>query len=483
MNMIPTIPVLRRGKIYESMDVKPVKDHRTGETMAQIGQANAGLIRRDLMKIDESFHILRSMTTRKLVEISKKAGEYFMNATLPLGLGGATQSPEEFIHTLSKTSGLPHSLCRKNMAKVNEVFTEMDTIIGGLTRGLDLSILDQGIGVVAGSPVSFFPETNAMGVILPSNSPGVNSIWMPSIPLKIPVVLKPGKDEPWTPYRIMQSFIAAGCPPEAFCFYPTSHDGSGTIMQTCQRSIIFGDENTVAQHEGNPRVQAHGPGWSKVLIGEDEIDNWKDYIDVMVNSIAANGGRSCINASMVVVPKYAKEIAEELGKRLAEIVPRKADDEDAILSAFANPAMAEYMDGAVDEGLRTKGAIDVTAKYRNQSRKVELEGSTFLHPTLIYCEDLDHPLAKREFMFPYASIVEVPQSEMLDFIEYSLVVTAITEDEDWIHELLDCSHVDRLNIGALPTSVVKWDQPHEGNLFEFLYKRRAIQREQLKKSA
>jgi hypothetical protein len=36
--------------------------------------------------------------------------------------------------------------------------------------------------------------------------------------------------------------------------------------------------------------------------------------------------------------------------------------------------------------------------------------------------------------------------------------------------------VDRLNIGPLPTTHIAWDQPHEGNLFEHLYGRRAIQR-------
>ena len=37
--------------------------------------------------------------------------------------------------------------------------------------------------------------------------------------------------------------------------------------------------------------------------------------------------------------------------------------------------------------------------------------------------------------------------------------------------------VDRLNLGALPTGVVSWDQPHEGNLFEHLYRQRAYQEE------
>ena len=37
-------------------------------------------------------------------------------------------------------------------------------------------------------------------------------------------------------------------------------------------------------------------------------------------------------------------------------------------------------------------------------------------------------------------------------------------------------HVDRLNLGAIATTQIGWDQPHEGNLFDHLYARRAIQR-------
>ena len=47
---------------------------------------------------------------------------------------------------------------------------------------------------------------------MPSNSPAVNSLWIPAIALKTPVVIKPGKEEPWTPYRLIECFIAAGVP-------------------------------------------------------------------------------------------------------------------------------------------------------------------------------------------------------------------------------------------------------------------------------
>lgn len=470
---LPNIPVLRRGQVYDSLEKVELKSVRTGEPIATVGQANAGIIRRDLRR--PSRDALRAIPTAKLLAISAEAGQLFMEGDLPLGNGGA-QSPQDYIESLSATSGLPHSLVRRNMAKIHQVFTQMPTILCGLTRGLDLEILDRGMGAQAGVPVSYFAASDILGIVLPSNSPGVNSLWMPSIALKIPVVLKPGREEPWTPFRIAQAFMAAGCPAEAFSFYPTDHEGSNAVMESCGRAIIFGDQGTVQRYAGNPGVQVHGPGWSKVLIGDDMIERWPEFLDLMASSIAENGGRSCINASTIVVPKYGAEIADALAKKLAALTPLFATDENAILSGFANPKMAESIDGAITADLATPGATEVTAQYRNGSRIVTLEGSTYLLPTIVHCASFSHPLANREFLFPYASVVEMPQAQMLETIGYSLVVSALTQDAKFIEALLASPHIDRLNIGPIPTTRVEWSQPHEGNLFEFLYRRRAIQR-------
>ena len=467
------IPVLRLGKPYTSLDKIEVLAHATGEKLIEVSQVNAGIIRRDLPKYAASRDALSKFTVEELLAISKKAGALFMEAPLPLG-DGAVQSSDDYVKYLSASSGLPHNMVRRNMAKVHHLFVEMRTILNGLTRNMDLRVFDSG-RAYDGPALSFYPTANALGVVLPSNSPGVNSLWMPSIALKIPVVMKPGREEPWTPFRIIQAFIAAGIPAEAFGFYPTDHEGAAEIVNSCGRALLFGDENTTARWAGNPSVQIHGPGRSKILIGDDCIENWRDYIGIMADSIGQNGGRSCVNASAVVVPKYAKEIAEELGKRLAPIAASAPDDPNAALSAFANVKMADWIDTTINDGLATPGGEDVTMRLRGgTARKQILNGGTYLRPTLIHCENFDHPLANREFLFPYASVVEMSQAEMIPRIGHSLVVTAITNDEAFIQTLLATPLIDRLNIGPVSTMQVAWDQPHEGNLFECLYKRRAI---------
>jgi len=196
----------------------------------------------------------------------------------------------------------------------------------------------------------------------------------------------------------------------------------------------------------------------------------------MVASVSDNGGRSCINASAIVVPKYGAEIADALARKLGPIVPLPARDENARLSGFANAKMAEYIDGAIEQDLKISGATDVTVKYRNGPRKVEFEGGVYLRPTIVLCDSFAHPLANREFLCPYASVVQAPQAEMLKLIGPSLVVTAITKDADFTEQLLESPLIERLNLGPISTMKISWDQPHEGNMFEFLYKRRSIEK-------
>jgi acyl-CoA reductase-like NAD-dependent aldehyde dehydrogenase len=303
----------------------------------------------------------------------------------------------------------------------------------------------------------------------------VNSLWIPSIALKVPVVLKPGRDDPWTPYRIIQALYAAGCPRSALSFYPTSHEGAHALLAIAGRSQLFGDASITKRYAGDSRVELHGPGYSKVLIGADKSAQWEKLIDVLVASVAANGGRSCVNASAIVVHSHGKEIAAALAERLATIVPRDADDAKAGLAGFANPTMAQSINDTIDKALKEPGAEDVSARFRAGPRLVEHQGRTFLQPTVIHCQSFDHPLANREFLFPYCSVVEVPQDQMLSKIGPSLVVSAISDDPVWRRRLLSSPLIHRLNLGAMATSHVHWDQPHEGNLFEFLYRRRAVQ--------
>ncbi|MEX2660359.1 MAG: aldehyde dehydrogenase family protein [Vicinamibacterales bacterium] len=473
------IPILRHGVPYKSLDVIRIPHHRTKETFAEMSQANGGIIRRDLRdEIQmEARAALAKIPYDRLLEICMRTADHFLNATLPLGDG--EQTPDDYVQQLSATTGMPYALVRKNMAKIAGVLTEMRTVLAGLTRGLDLSLLDAGYGEHAGHALSFYPRTQSLGVVLPSNSPGVHSLWIPAIALKVPLVLKPGSAEPWSPFRLAQAFMKAGCPPEAFSYYPADHAGAGEILRRTGRSMFFGDVTAVGSWEGDPRVEIHGPGYSKVLIGEDQLSRWERHVDLIAASVADNGGRSCVNASGVwVAETHAEAVATALAEKLVQIVPRGADDPLATLAPFADPKVAERISLQIDIGLDTPGAREITADLRRGPRLVEHDGCTYLLPTVVLCDSRDHPLANREFLFPFVSVVKVTAEEMARMPEpmgKTLVVTALTGNRPLVDRLLASPQVDRLNVGPIPTNVISWDQPHEGNLFEHLYARRSFQ--------
>ncbi len=471
---IPHIPALRAGRRYDSADSVEAKDVRTGAPLARVSVVNSGLIRRDVARFDAAARALRGLGIRDVLRKLEEAATIFATGTLPLG--DTAQSPDDYVASLSATSGLPQTLVRRHVAKIVGACRQMPEILSGLMRGVDTAVLDRGWAPWNGTAIAFAPVTTSLGVLMPSNSPGVNSLWLPCLALKTPVVIKPGRDEPWTPYRLIQACLAAGLPEEAFSYYPTDHLGASEILHGCGRTMFFGDEQTTGPYKGLASVQVHGPGWSKVVIGDDCIDRWPDFLDICVSSILENSGRSCINASSIVVSRHGDAIADALAQRLAAVRPRPLTDDQAVLAAFANSAVAERIDAAIDGDLRTPGAVDATAGHRDGGRLVRLDGATFLLPTIVRCERVDHPLAGREFLFPYASVVEVPQAEIPARIGQSLVVSVVSEDEALIGGLLAAPAVGHLHIGPIPTWQVRWDQPHEGNLFEFLYRQRAFQR-------
>jgi acyl-CoA reductase-like NAD-dependent aldehyde dehydrogenase len=467
------IPVLRWGTPYTSIDVDPVVHFATGEPIANVSRANGGLIQRDMRKAARARELLRDIPIDDLIARAGKAGELYMNATLPMGDG--TQSPDEFVRAQSASTGLPERMCRANMKKNAFVLAEMRAILSSLTRGLALDVLSSGHGEERGVPISFQAQSPVVGLVLPSNSPGVHTLWLPVIPLQVGLVLKPGPQEPWTPYRMAEAFFAAGVPREAIAVYPGGGDVGAAVLDSCGRNLIFGGTPTVDRYRGNPRVQAHGPGFSKILIGDDQVDRWERFVDVMADSVFLNSGRGCINCSGIWASRHTREIADALARRLAAIAPLPPDHPDASLAAFTVPGAAEAIDKAIDADLQAPGVTDVTAAYRDSPRLIKQARADYLLPTVVHCSSPDAAIAGKEYMFPFVTVVECPETRMLDAIGPTLVCSAITCNPAFRRRLLDAVHIDRLNLGPVPTTQLNWLQPHEGNLIEFLFRERAFQ--------
>jgi acyl-CoA reductase-like NAD-dependent aldehyde dehydrogenase len=466
------IPILRWGEPYTSLDTDNVVHFVTGETLARVSQANTGLLGRDMRHASRARDVLTDIPVSELIEIMKKAADLYLNATLPMGDGA--QTPDDFARQQSASTGLPEHMCKANMTKNHFVLSNMDKILDALTRGLDLNILTRGYGVeTRGVTVSYQAQSPVLGLVLPSNSPGVHTLWLPVIPMQIGLLLKPGPQEPWTPFRMVAAFTQAGVPKESIAIYPGLGDMGAEVVRRSNRTMIFGGTPTVERYRGDPRVQVHGPGFSKILLGDDVVDHWEKYLDVMVNSVFLNSGRGCINCSGVWASRHTKEIAQAIAERIGPIEPKPPEDPESQLAAFTVPGAARAIWKSIQGGLNEAGVQHVTAKYG--PRLVEKERCGYLRPVVIHSDSPDTTLANTEFMFPFVSVVRCPQKDMLNKIGSTLVGSAITYDDQFQRELLEAPHIDRLNLGPVPTIQLDWLQPHEGNIVEFLFRPRAFQ--------
>ena len=464
------IPALCFGDTYYSLSNSPIIDLGTSQPIGQLGLVLENRIAADCLqrgRLEVAFQKLRSIPVRQRIAMCVKAADIFANDVLDGG--GVNQSLQDYIEILCRVSGLSWRLAKANTNRLCAALQRTEEVLKGLTCGLPLEILDTGYGEQHGAKVRITPRAKALGCLMPNNSPGVNVTWISCLGFGIPVLIRPGSAEPFTPYRLIQSFIKAGFPREVFGYYPCDHSAANRIPDLTKAAIVFGSDDTVRRWAGNPLIELHGSGFSKLIIGEDRIENWRELLPELVENVATNSGRSCYTVSRINVPKYGDEIAEALAAELAKLVPKPVDDPEALLSAMAMPDRAKLVDASIDESLKVPGAVDVSARHRTGKRLVQFEGRTYLLPTVIRCETSQHPLANEEFLFPFVAVVESSNDQAFQELGPTLSLAVYTDDEALKLRARQSSvNLVSVNVG---TSCLDRTQPHEGNLFHLLYHR------------
>ncbi|MFM9196702.1 MAG: aldehyde dehydrogenase, partial [Planctomycetia bacterium] len=200
------LPAYRFGKPYESLERETLVHSLTGEPVAEVSQVGGAIVGRDLQKAGRARAALLAIDPEEIVERLQTAGNLYAHGTLTVG--DTKQSPDDFVKQQSATTGLPESLCRANMQKNLFVLSNMDRMLDALSRGLPPEILWKGYGTEhRGVVVSYQAQAPVLGLVLPSNSPGVHTLWLPVIALGVGLVMKPGSQEPWTPYRMAAAMV------------------------------------------------------------------------------------------------------------------------------------------------------------------------------------------------------------------------------------------------------------------------------------
>ena len=83
-------------------------------------------------------------------------------------------------------------------------------------------------------------------------------------------------------------------------------------------------------------------------------------MDLMVESVFSNSGRSCINCSGIWASRDTEAIAKALAERLGSVDVLPPSDPAAGLAAFTNAVMATGTWAMVQQDLAESGVTDAT---------------------------------------------------------------------------------------------------------------------------
>ena len=113
------------------------------------------------------------------------------------------------------------------------------------------------------------------------------------------------------------------------------------------------------QIHADPTVLINGPGRTKILITAEY--DWRDYLDVIVDSISNLGGMACVNATAVLYEGDATPLAHAIAERLSRIAPSTPTPPSCQPRPSTRPARSPSTSPARRPGPAVLGADHVVA--------------------------------------------------------------------------------------------------------------------------
>jgi acyl-CoA reductase-like NAD-dependent aldehyde dehydrogenase len=302
------------------------------------------------------------------------------------------------------------------------------------------------------------------------NGPGVHGLWPQALALGYRVAVRPSRREPLTGHRLVNALRQAGFRPEDAVYLPTDHGGADEIIRSADLAMVYGGQDVVDKYAADPTVMVNGPGRAKILITADR--DWRDYLDLIVDSIANLGGMACVNTTAVLYEGDPAPLAAAIAERLATIEPLPTEDERATL-----PTQPAALAQALANHLAAKAAGTTPLLGADQVVAALGDGYAALRPAVHLLAEPDVDKLNIELPFPCVWVSPWSRAAGLGPLRQSLVINAITGDDDLIDALLGEATVSNVYRGNHPTFYGAPEIPHDGFLADFLMRNKGFIRD------
>jgi acyl-CoA reductase-like NAD-dependent aldehyde dehydrogenase len=371
---------------------------------------------------------------------------------------------DSYVELTCRVSGLPIAAARAGAHAVAQSLTTACDAVRP-ARPLGATPDWHEVGAVGGAVWARRGEV--LAVHAPGNAPGVHGLWPQALALGYRVAIRPSRREPFTAHRLIHALRQTGFRPGDALYLPTDHTVADDLIAAADLAMVYGGQDVVDKYARDPRVLTNGPGRTKILITAD--CDWRDYLDVIVDSIVNLGGMACVNATAVLYEGDAAPLAHAVAERLSSIAPLPNTDERAVLpttSIEAARALADHLGARAAGAVAVLGADQVVADLGG--------GFAALRPAVHLLTTPDPTKLNVELPFPCVWVSPWSRGHGIAPLRNSLVLNAITSDDELIDELVDEPTVTNVYRGRHATHHFAPHIPHEGFLADFLMRNKGF---------
>jgi len=306
-----------------------------------------------------------------------------------------------------------------------------------------------------------------LAVHAPGNAPGVHGLWPQALALGYRVAVRPSRREPFTAHRLIHALRQTGFRDGDALYLPTDHTVADDVIGAADLAMVYGGQDVVDRYTHDPKVLTNGPGRTKILITAD--CDWREHLDAIVDSIANLGGMACVNATAVLYEGDATPLAHAIAERLSTIAPLPNTDERAVL-----PTTSIDSARAIADHLAIKAAGTVPVLGADQVVADLGRGFAALRPAVHLLATPDPAKLNVELPFPCVWVSPWSRSDGISPLRNSLVLNAITADDELVDELVDEPTVTNVYRGRHATHHTAPHIPHEGFLADFLMRNKGF---------
>ena len=371
---------------------------------------------------------------------------------------------DSYVELTCRVSGLPMAAARAGALTVAEsLTTACDAVrparpMGARADWRELSTTGGAVWARRGE---------VLAVHAPGNAPGVHGLWPQALALGYRVVIRPSRREPFTAHRLINALWQTGFRAGDALYMPTDHTVADDVIRAADLAMVYGGQGVVDKYAQNPRVLTNGPGRTKILITAES--DWREYLDVIVDSIANLVGMACVNATAVLYEGDAVPLAQAIAERLSTIEPLPNTDERAVLpttSIDTARALTDHLASRAAGAVAVLGAEQVVADLGG--------GFAALRPAVHLLSSPDPTKLNVELPFPCVWVSPWSRVDGIAPLRNSLVLNAITSDDDLVDELVSEPTVTNVYRGRRATHYAAPHIPHEGFLADFLMRNKGF---------